>query len=59
MEGKGGIGSSALPGIGERHERRVGASHGGGGQWLSSSMTSVTGSQNDGATLVRCGRGEW
>jgi hypothetical protein len=31
MEGKGGIGGSALPGIGERRESRVGASHGGGG----------------------------
>jgi hypothetical protein len=58
MEGKGGIGGSALPGNGEWCESRVGASRGDGGQWLSSSMNLVTGSQNDGVALVPCGRGE-
>jgi hypothetical protein len=33
MEGKGGIGGSALPGVGERRESLVGASRGGDGRW--------------------------
>jgi hypothetical protein len=42
MEGKGGIGGSALPGVRERRQSRVGASRGGGDRWAAS-MDSVTG----------------
>jgi hypothetical protein len=52
MEGKGGIGGSALPGIGERRESRVRASCRGGSRWATSMDFVMGGDETWGAGSV-------